>query len=406
MHCQDVRIRELARLQIRMGVNVQKGQRLHIRSMPVCAAAYARALVEEAYAAGAADVTVTYRDAQLQRLRYLHASEEALGDWYGWPAEMEAALAARGDCELEIFGSDPKAFEGCDPQRIRAARVQAGGRSPLDEAHTLKRIRRCTTAVPTLAWARCVFPDLDEESALDRLWDAVFKAARVTGDGQAEARWRAFASDAKGRCGHLTKARLRAVRYQSRLGTDVTIGLPKGHVWSCGASDARDGVPYYTNLPTEEIYTSPRRDQAEGVIAASMPLYWMGNVIDGIRLTMREGQVTAAEAATGQELLLELLAVDEGARHLGECALVGWDSPIRDLGVSFCNMLFDENAACHVALGMGFPLSVPGREAGAAGINSSDLHMDLMIGTADMDVTGIADGGEELPILRNGVFVL
>lgn len=402
----DPRSRELARLQIRNGVNLRPGQRLHIKGMPVCCAGYARLLVEEAYEAGAADVTVSYDDAAISRLRYLHASDEALDDWYGYPAETVEKMIARGDCELVIFGSDPRAFEGCDPKRIRRANeARRKITEALDNAHVMMRIRRCTTAVPTPAWAREVFPDLSEEKALEALWDSVFAAFRITGDGKAADRWSASAAKARKRCRILTDAGLRALRYHSEIGTDIIIGLPPGHIWKGGSAIAKDGVDYYSNLPTEEIYTSPHKDQAEGIIVSSMPLYWMGNVIDGIRLTMRNGKVVEAVASKGQNLLRELLATDEGARHLGECALVGWDFPIRRLGISLRNMLFDENAACHFALGAGFPLSICGKDPVEAGVNDSRLHMDFMIGTEDLSVTGITEDGKELPIMRDGIFV-
>ena len=234
----DPRSRELARLQIRNGVNLRPGQRLHIKGMPVCCAGYARLLVEEAYEAGAADVTVSYDDAAISRLRYLHASDESLDDWYGYPAETVEKMIARGDCELVIFGSDPRAFEECDPKRIRRANeARRKITEALDNAHVMMRIRRCTTAVPTPAWAREVFPDLSEEKALEALWDSVFAAFRITGDGKAADRWSASAAKARKRCRILTDAGLRALRYHSEIGTDIIIGLPPGHIWKGGICD-------------------------------------------------------------------------------------------------------------------------------------------------------------------------
>lgn len=399
----DPRLRELARLQIRLGAAVQKGQRLHIKGIPVSCAPYAEVLAEEAYRAGAANVEIFWKSAEIERLRLLHAEEAALEDWYGPDEAAWESFVRRGDCELVFFGTDPRAFDGCGAARIaRAGTTGHRMMRPVTQAHCDGRIRVCTSALPTAAWAREVFPALSEAAALDALWEAVFAACRVTGDGKAEERWRVFAQRSERRCAWLESLALTELHYRSGLGTDVRIGLPEGCLWGSARERSQDGVSYFANLPTEEVYTSPHRDRAEGTIVSSLPLYWQGSVIEGIRLRMENGAVTEAHATRGEELLRELLATDEGALHLGECALVSWDSPIRRSGTAFRNMLFDENAACHFALGLGFAQAVSEDSAEKDAINHSQLHMDFMIGTADLHVTGTTADGREVTVFDHG----
>lgn len=397
------RLRELARLQVRLGAAVQKGQRLLIKGVPVSCAAYAELLAEEAYRIGAANVEVFWKAAELDRLRLLHATEDALDDWYGPDEAAWARIAERGDCQLVFFGTDPRAFDGCSAERIaRVGRTTHRLTKPVSQAHCDGHIRVCTSALPTAAWAHEVFPECSEEEALDALWESVFAAFRVTGDGKAAERWETFAHDTARRCAWLDRLALREIHYRSALGTDVRIGLPDRCRWSGARESTSDGISYFGNLPTEEVFTSPHRDRAEGMIVSSLPLYWQGSVIEDIHLRMKNGKVVEARASRGEDLLQTLLATDEGARHLGECALVSWDSPIRRSGTAFRNMLFDENSACHFALGLGFAQAVGEGSAEKGAINSSALHMDFMIGTEDLHVTGVTADGRTVTIFANG----
>ena len=403
MNIQDPRVHELARLQIEMGAALQNGQRIHIKGVPVSCAPYAEVLVQEAYLAGAANVEVFWESSSIERLRLLHAQEDALDDWYGPNESAWEEMVQRGDCELAFFGTDPCGIDGCNAKRIeRADKVRRKMTAPLVQAHCANRIRISTSALPTTAWAREVFPAYPENEAIDLLWDAVFAACRITGDGKAAARWHDFVRTASHRCNWLNGLELSSIHYYNKLGTDVCIGLPEGYLWSCARDQSEDGVQFFANFPSEEVYTSPHRDRAEGTIVSSMPLYWKGTVIEGIHLTMKEGKVVAASASRGNALLQEMLARDEGARHLGECALVSWNSPIRQSGISFHNMLFDENAACHFALGQGFPSAVSSKSWEKSGINHSQLHMDLMIGTEDLCVIGMTRSGRKIPIFKDG----
>jgi len=405
MNMNDPRVREFARLQVTVGAGLRPGKRLYLKGVPLSAADYIRVLAEEAYAVGASDVQVSWVDGRLDRLRYLHAADAELDRHFGPAREFFESLVAEGDSVIHMFSQEPHSTDGCDARRIgRAMAAYMQTTAPLREAQMKAAVLHCTSTVPNPAWAREVFPQLAEAEALDRLWEAVLAASRVTGDGRAAERWQEFDRKSKARAKKLSEARLTELRYRSGLGMDLTVGLPEGVLWESASSEA-NGQSYYANLPTEEIFTSPHRERAEGVIVSSMPLYWQGAVIRGIRLVMHDGVVTEAHADEGLEALLEVVEHDEGSRRLGECALVGWDSPIRAVGVNFCNALFDENAACHFALGKGFDYLVPG-DARAAGINESDKHMDFMVGTADLSVTGVRADGGELPIMRDGMFVI
>ena len=291
----------------------------------------------------------------------------------------------------------------------RSKAVRPANKAVMDRMRA-GRMQWCVASSPTVPWARRVFPGMDEEQALRRLWEAVFKACRVTGDGTAPEKWAEQQRVVQRRIDYLNCAAFRQLRYHSSLGTDLTVGLPEGHYWEGGFSMC-EGRPILPNIPTEEIYTAPHRLEAEGTITASMPLYLSGTVVDGIRMTLRDGKIVDASAAVGEEGLLKALDTDEGARHLGECALVGQDSSVHSAGVLFQETLFDENAACHFAFGNAYPLVRGAGDLGeterlALGVNVSDTHVDFMVGTDNLSVTGVDAWGQEVPIMRNGAFVI
>lgn len=398
------KIREYARLIIQTGVNLQPGQRLLIRSMPVTMADFAHQLAEEAYKAGAAGVNILWSDDVLDRLKYLHASDEVIDDYFGPPKEYYDKAAQRGDCEIVIFACDPHAAQGCDGKRI--SRAGKGAKAARQAIAAADNVRCCCTSIPVPAWASEVFPGLSAEDAMSALWEAILAAARVTGDGKSKQRWEKFRQDQWKYCQVLNGYAFASLRYHNASGLDVVVGLPEGHIWGCAGGYEKGGAPYFANLPTEEIYTSPHRDKAEGVIVSSMPMYMMGTVIDGIRLVLKEGRIVEASAEKGEDYLLACLDTDEGGRHLGEVALVSWKSPIRESGVAFHNGLFDENMACHFAFGAGFPTAIHAADPEKAGVNQSKTHFDFMVGTEDLSVTGVTKDGKEVPIMKDGVFVI
>ncbi len=402
-------VREYARLLVRTGVNLQKGQRLHI-SCEVSAASFAELCAEEAFLAGAGDVIMHWEDGFISRQHFLHASDEVFDEPDPYGEAWYQAMADRGDADLRIASDDPTALDGVDMQRVgRESRARRKAKKPVMDRMRAGRFQWCVGAYPTAAWAGQVFPELEEKEAVERLWAAVLEACKVNGDGLAAQRWAEEQRLFDGRTAKLNAFHFRKLRYKSGIGTDLTIGLPRGHFWAGGA-DTCDGLVYMPNIPTVEIFTSPHRMEADGTIAASLPLYLNG-LVDGIRLTLKNGLIVEADAAVGKDILLESLGRDAGAGRLGECALVDADSPIRRTGILFRQTLFDENASCHFAWGNAYPMMAGAAEMTeeerlTAGLNVSDTHVDFMIGTDDLEVTGITEDGAEVPVMRNGHFVI
>lgn len=404
------KLQEYAKLLVRTGVNLKQGQRLNI-SAQVDAAEFARLCAEEAFAAGAADVTVKWEDDTIDRLHYLYGADEIFDEpdphsdayWHGF--------AARGDADLRIAASDPIALEGVDPSRIvRESRARRVAKKPVMDRMRAERMQWCVGAYPTKAWASRVFPELPAEEAVQKLWDAVFDTCLVTGDGTAPEKWAEKQKEFKRRVALLNRCAFRELIYHSALGTDLTVGLPEGHFWEGGASLC-EGRPMLPNIPTEEVYTSPHRLRVNGTIASSLPLFLNGTRVENIRMTLKDGRIVKASATRGEEALLSKLDTDEGARYLGECALVSWDSPIRRTGILFQETLFDENASCHFAFGNAYPLVRGAAEMTeehrlAVGLNVSDTHIDFMIGTEDLSVTGVTADGRHIAVMRDGAFVL
>ena len=406
----DPRLREYARLAVRLGVNLQKGQTLLLRA-PVSARDFARLAAEEAYAAGAREVVTEWYDDALSRLRYLHASEEVFDHLRPWEKEKLDTLASEDFAQLSIYAEDPEALSGVDPERIRRWSV-ARGKALEDYYDKMMRsdFSWCLVSVPVEPWARKVFPGLSGEEAVSRLWDAIYETLRITGDGRSFERWEAHDRELSRRAERLSGMDLRSLHYESGLGTDFTVELPAGYRFLGGSEKNRKGVSFIANMPTEEIFTAPKKTGSRGVLAASRPLCLNGTLVKDIRFTVEDGRIVKAEASEGLEILMKTLEVDEGSRYFGELALVDKDSPISRQGILYYNTLFDENASCHIAFGNAYPDCVAGGENlsgdeyGKVGINSSLTHEDFMIGTDDLSITGLTRSGEKIPVFRNGSF--
>jgi aminopeptidase len=399
-----------AELALQVGVGLRPGRRLVVRS-PIEAAPLARALAAAAYRTGAPYVTAMWSDPEMARLRYDLAPEGTFDEVaYGEGAAL-AGMAERGDAFVSIDAKDPELLRDADPERVATARSAA--------QRSLKPFRRYVMnggvawtilAAATPAWAAKVFPEEDAEAATARLWQAIFTAVRLDA-GDPVAAWREHVAALEARSEHLNERRYRSLRFRG-AGTDLSVGLADAHVWRGGQTVTNDGRTFVPNLPTEEVFTAPHRDRVEGTVRASLPLAYAGRVIDGLRLRFSEGRVVEAGADSGEEVLARLLDTDDGARRLGEVALVSVDSPIRRSGRLFFDTLFDENAASHLALGEAYRICTEGgqalgdAEAAARGLNASLTHVDFMIGGPETDVDGVrADGGEE-PVMRSGRFVV
>ncbi len=406
----EEKLREYARLLVEIGVNIRKDQTLVISS-PVDCAPFARLCVEAAYAAGARNVVMRWGDDAIAKQYFLHAADELFDSVPEWTKVMMNSLAEEGAAFLSIIGNDPEAFLGVDPARmLRSSRASGRDLAPFRTRLMANRNSWSIGAIPVPSWAKKVFPDCGEDEAMEKLWDAIFKSVRITGRGDAVENWRRHVETLQKHVAQMNEWRFERLRYRNALGTDLTIRLPKEHLWAGGSSSTGEGQVFIANMPTEEIFTAPLRDGIDGVVCAAMPLVHNGNVIEGIRFVVRDGKIVEAHADRGEELLKTAISVDEGASRFGEVALVPYDSPIRSQEILFYDTLFDENAACHLAFGDAYPECVRGgedmsaEELAAAGLNHSDTHVDFMIGTADLSIVGTRADGEEIEIFRDGNF--
>ena len=311
---------------------------------------------------------------------------------------------------LSIHSDDPEALAGVDPDRLRRSRAASGrAMKHFRDMTGGNRVTWSVAAVPCPAWAKKVFPDLSEEDAMRRLWEEILRCARAD-RGDAAARWHAHVETLREHLAVLNGYDFRSLHYQNALGTDLTVELPEGHYWAGGTeTQVGSGVRFSPNIPTEEIFTLPKRDGVNGVVVSSKPLSLHGNIIETFRFTLREGKIVARSAEKGEAVLRGATQTDEGASYLGEVSLVPCDSPISASGVLFYDTLFDENASCHFAFGSAYPCISGAEDMDEAallsrGVNQSIIHVDFMIGTPDLSIVGTTRGGREVPVFVDGKF--
>ena len=390
----EEKLQEYARLLVRVGLNVQKGQDLII-SCPVECAYFARLCAAEAYAVGCREVVMNWHDDAMSRMKYLQAAEDVFETVPVWRERFFNDYAKAGAAYLAISATDPENLKGVDPQRIVKSQ-QASGKAlkDFDRLQMASGFPWCIASIPIPSWAGRVFPGAAD--AVDRLWDAIFAAVRISGDG-------------KCRVEKLNSLRLASLHYTNALGTDLTIRLPEGHVWEAGNDVTPKGQTFIANIPTEEIYTAPLKTGIDGVVYSAMPLVNDGNIIDKFHFVVKEGRIVEAHAEKGEDSLLAAISLDEGARYFGEVALVPYDSPISNQKILYYNTLFDENAACHLAFGEAYPCIEGGRdmtkeELKARGLNDSITHVDFMVGTPDLSIVGTTQDGRQVPIFVDGNF--
>ncbi len=402
-------MRRYADLLLKVGVNLQPGQKLMVRTSTE-AVELTRMVVEAAYKIGSPYVEVMWLDERVTRSRFQHAPDGTFGNVPQETAEAMIRLANEGAASLAIDADDPSNLAGTDPRRM--ATYLKSWRPLLKPYYDIAMrdgIAWSVAAAASPAWASRVFPDLAPEQAVARLWDLIFRAVRLDEEDQVAA-WRAHLDQLLAARGRLNRKRYAALRFRAP-GTDLRVGLADGHVWDGGSSSTPNGVSFVANMPTEEVFTAPHRERVDGVVRASKPLAYSGNLIDDFELTFEDGAVTKAVAGVGQEALDNILAGDEGARRLGEVALVPASSCIARTGVLFYETLFDENAACHIALGRAYAVTVEGgagmdaEQRRAAGLNDSLTHVDFMIGSDQLDVDGELASGELEPVMRGGEWV-
>ena len=407
----EEKLREYAALLARVGLNIQPGQTLVISS-PVECAGFARLCASAAYDAGCREVVMNWRDDVLAREKFLRAESSVFDEVPLWRRHFYNDYAREGAAYLSIAAEDPENLLGVDPDRL--VRSQRAGGKALEEFYRLQMSSGfpwCIASIPIPSWAKRVFPGVPEAEAMEKLWDAIFRTMRITGDGQSAARWAEHTEMLARRKARLNELRFRTLHYTNALGTDLTVELPQDHIWEAGDDVTQKGQAFIANMPTEEIFTAPLRHGVNGVVCAAMPLVHDGNIIDKFRFVVREGKIVEATAEKGEDVLRAAISVDEGAAYFGEVALVPYDSPISNLKLLFYNTLFDENAACHLAFGEAYPCIEGGRDMSKEqlkekGLNDSITHVDFMIGTEDLSIVGTTHDGREIPVFVEGNFAL
>jgi aminopeptidase len=397
---------KLAEVAIKVGLQLQAGQDL-VMTGPSTALPLIRRIAEHAYRAGAGVVVPIISDEEVTLSRYRSANDASFDRAAGWLYEGMAKAFEGNAARLAIAGDNPMMLAGQDPSKVaRANRANSMAYKPALEKITGFDINWNIVAFPSPAWARQVFPDDAEDVAIEKLANAIFAASRVDLDDPIGA-WKAHNAELKKRWGWLNEQRFAALAYTGP-GTEVTIGLADGHQWKGGASESKNGITCNPNIPTEEVFTTPHALRVEGYLSSTKPLSHNGTLIDGIRVKFEGGRIIEAKATKGEEVLNKVLDTDEGARRLGEVALVPHSSPISQSGILFYNTLFDENAACHIALGQCYAdCFVNGKrltpeQIAAQGGNKSLIHIDWMIGSDKIDIDGVKPDGSKVPVMRKG----
>lgn len=400
------KLENLARVAVEVGANVQPGQRMMVLAWNM-EAEFSRRVARIAYQRGARLVDVVYLDEHLDLLRMQHAPPDSMGEFPIWKSDLLTAGAQAGDAVVMLINRMPGIFDGQDAEWV-AARTDALGHH-LAEFWALRArsaFNNGLVPIPSPGWADLVYPDLPPEQRESQLWEAFFSMCRATEDDPVAA-WQAHIAQLEARSAALNDRNYRSLRLTGP-GTDLTIGLAHNHIWASAHNTSQSGIPYLVNTPTEEVYTLPQRGEAEGVVTATRPLNSLGTIIDGLRLTFAGGRVAEMSATQGQDHMQTLLDRDANTRFLGEVALVPHSSPISQLDRTFYTVVIDENAASHMALGRGYRASLPDglamsdEEFVAAGGNLSNLHLDFMFGSGEVDVDGITSDGEAQPLMRAG----
>jgi len=400
------KLQKYAELAVKIGANVQPGQNLIVNAT-VDSAELVRLIVKQAYEAGARFVKVNWSDDTVTRLRYEMAEDESFLDEPKWYAGEMLEYVENGAAVLHVISSDPDLLNGVDPQRITNHHKTYGkAMSKYRELQMSDKFSWSIVAVPSRAWAAKVFPNLPENEQVPALWEAIFKTVRLDRPDPIAA-WREHIDGLTQKSDYLNAKRYKKLHYVAP-GTDLTIELPKGHLWVAAESINAQGNTFLANLPTEEVFTAPLKTGVNGTVSSTKPLSYNGNIIDRFKLTFENGRIVDFSAEVGEENLKQLIELDEGSHYLGEVALVPHGSPISQSGILFYNTLFDENASNHLAIGNAYAFnledgkSMTREELAQSGLNASFAHEDFMVGSAEMDIYGVTEDGKEEPIFTKG----
>jgi aminopeptidase len=402
----EQKLQNFADLAINVGVGLQADQRLIVRA-PVEGAPLVRLIAASAYRVGARLVDVMWDDDAITLARFKYARRDSFEEFPTWRTDALTQVAEAGDAVLSIYATDPDLLKDQDPDLVaQTKRVADTHMMPFRRRLMSDALNWSIISLPIPAWAAKVFPDDAPEEQMSKLWEAIFKICRID---QADplAAWREHTKQLAATRDYLNAKQYTALKYTAP-GTDLTLGMPENHLWHGGQKETLGGIPFIPNLPTEEVFTMPHKDKAEGVVTSTKPLSYGGVLIENFSLTFAGGRVTKVTAEKGETILKKLVESDEGAGRLGEVALVPHSSPISQTGLLFYNTLFDENASNHLAVGRAYRFSLENgpamsdEEFAAAGGNDSLTHVDFMIGSAEMDIDGITQNGEIEPVMHNG----
>ncbi len=399
------RLQKYAQLIAKMGANVQPDQEVFLYA-ELDQPAFVRMVAEECYKLGAKRVMVEWADQDLSLLHYKYRTKETLAEMLPFETEKWNYQADKLPCKVYLMSEDPDGMKDVDQQKlIFAQRAKMQIIKPIRDKME-NHYQWCIAAVPGEAWAKKVFPDMTTEDAMEALWEAILSTSRVNDDPIAA--WEAHNADLAARCDYLNALGIKTLHYTAANGTDFRVKLMDESIFMAGGETTLEGVFFDANIPTEEVFTTPKCGEAEGIVYASLPLSYNGQLIENFSVRFEGGRAVEVQAEKNVELLREMISMDEGAAMLGECALVPYHSPIRESGILFYNTLFDENAACHLALGRGFNNCVrdyeklTNDEIKALGVNDSMIHVDFMIGTADLSIVAETKDGREIAIFKNG----
>ena len=398
-------LKEYAHLIVRTGLNVQKGQDVLVMA-DLDQPEFVKLVVEECYKAKARKVTVIWEYQPLQKLHARYQSVKTLGEVPKWQQERQQYFCDTLPCRLYLISEDPDGLKGVNTAKLAKGRQLS---YPILKPYIDDRDGKqqwCIAAVPGVAWAKKVFPGIPKNKAVEKLWEAILSTSRVGEDSIGA--WGEHNADLRARCDYLNSLGIEKLHYTADNGTDLTVGMIPQAMFCGGAEVSRQGITFNPNIPTEECFISPMKGQAEGIVYSTKPLCYEGQIIDNFSMRFEGGKVVEAHAEKGEELLNTMLSMDEGASYLGECALVPQKSPICESGLLFYSTLFDENAACHLAVGAGFTDTIRDHQnmtleqCRALGINESMVHEDFMIGCDTMNIDAICADGKIVPIFRGG----
>ena len=400
-------LKKYARLIAETGVNVQDNHTV-VLQISVDQAPLARLITEEAYRLGAAEVIVQWSDETIQREFLAHAATDRIENFPQYKINQTDDWIAKGASRISVVSSNPDALAGVDAQRVAAFQA-ANGKAlvNLRKATQANKVSWTVVAAASEGWAAKVFPELaTSEEQVDALWNEIFKTTRIYEENPVIA-WNIHDKKLQEKAAELNEQQFTALHYTAP-GTDLTIGLPKNHLWEGAGSYNARGEEFMANMPTEEVFTAPDSRRVDGYVSSTKPLSYAGTIISGMKFTFKDGKVVDFSAEQGEEALKNLLAIDEGAKHLGEVALVPDPSPISQSGLIFYNTLFDENASNHLAFGSAYAFNLQGgtemseEELAEAGLNRSQTHVDFMVGSDKMNIDGIKEDGTIVPVFRNG----